>query len=179
MAVGDKPNKPLHQRTNDKKQMPKIELVTEINSTTETCFDLSRSIDLHKISTVQTNEEAIGGRTTGLINLNETVTWQATHFGVRQKLTSKVTAFDRPNYFIDEQIKGVFKSIIHEHRFEKVGDKVIMKDIFEFHSPFGFFGKIFNKLILTAYLKKLLIDRNQIIKEFAETEKWKEVLNGE
>lgn len=54
-----------------------------------------------------------------------------------------------------------------------------MKDIFEFHSPFGVFGKIFNKLVLTRHLKRLLIDRNQIIKEFAETEKWKKVLNGE
>ena len=158
--------------------MPKIEIITQINSTLEICFDLSRSIDLHKISTAQTKEQAVAGRTNGLINLNETVTWQATHFGIRQKLTSKITAFDRPNYFIDEQIKGIFKSIIHEHKFEKVGDYVIMKDTFEFHSPFGFLGKIFNKLVLTNYLKRLLIDRNQIIIEFAETEKWKEVLNG-
>jgi ligand-binding SRPBCC domain-containing protein len=162
-----------------KKNMPKIELTTEISSTLEICFDLSRSIDLHKISTTQTNEQAISGRTNGLINLNETVTWQATHFGVRQKLTSKIIVFDRPNYFVDEQIKGIFKSIIHEHIFEKVGDKVIMKDIFEFHSPFGLFGKLFNKLVLTNYLKKFLIERNLIIKQFAETEKWKEVLNGE
>lgn len=156
--------------------MPKIVIITEINSTLETCFDLARSIDLHKISTAHTNEQAVEGRTNGLINLHETVTWQATHFGIRQKLTSKITAFDRPNYFTDEQIKGIFKSIIHEHKFEKVGDKVIMTDIFEFHSPFGLFGKLFNRLILTNYLKKLLTDRNQIIKAFAETEKWKEVL---
>lgn len=156
--------------------MPKIVIITEINSSLETCFDLARSIDLHKISTAHTNEQAVEGRTNGLINLHETVTWQATHFGIRQKLTSKITAFDRPNYFTDEQIKGIFKSIIHEHKFEKVGDKVIMTDIFEFHSPFGLFGKLFNRLILTNYLKKLLTDRNQIIKAFAETEKWKEVL---
>lgn len=159
--------------------MPKIELTTEINSTLEICFDLSRSIDLHKISTAQTKEQAIAGRTKGLINLNETVTWQATHFGIRQKLTSKITAFDRPNYFIDEQTKGIFKSIIHEHKFEKIGDKVSMKDIFEFHSPFGLFGKFFNTLVLTSYLKRLLIVRNQKIKEFAETGKWKEVLYRE
>lgn len=159
--------------------MPKIELTTEIKSTLEICFDLSRSIDLHKISTAQTNEEAIEGKTSGLINLNETVTWQATHFGIKQKLTSKITAFDRPNYFIDEQIKGIFKSITHEHKFEQLADRIIMKDIFEFHSPFGVLGKVFNQLVLTNYLKKLLLVRNQIIKEFAETEKWKEVLNGE
>ena len=51
--------------------MPKIELKTEINSTLEICFDLSRSIDLHKISTAKTNEEAIEGTTSGLINLNK------------------------------------------------------------------------------------------------------------
>lgn len=159
--------------------MPKIELITEINSTLEICFDLSRSIDLHKISTAQTKEEAIAGVTAGLINLNETVTWQATHFGIKQKLTSKITAFDRPNYFIDEQVNGIFKSIIHEHRFEQASGKVIMKDIFEFQSPLGILGKIFNHLVLTTYMTKFLLDRNQIIKEFAETDQWKTILNGE
>jgi ligand-binding SRPBCC domain-containing protein len=158
--------------------MPKIELTTEINSTLEICFDLSRSIDLHKISTAQTNEQAIAGRTKGLINLNETVTWQATHFGIRQNLTSKITAFDRPNYFVDEQTKGIFKSIFHEHKFVQVADNVLMTDIFEFKAPFGILGEIFNKIILTNYLKQLLENRNKIIKEFAETEKWKAVLNG-
>lgn len=162
-----------------KKHMPKIELITEINSTIEICFDLSRSIDLHKISTAQTNEQAIAGRTSGLINLYETVTWQATHFGVKQKLTSKITAFERPNYFTDEQVKGIFKSIVHEHKFEKVGNMVTMQDIFEFHSPFGLFGKLFNQLILTSYMKRLLIKRNKIIKEFAETKKWELILDGE
>ncbi len=158
--------------------MPKIELKTIINSTLDICFDLSRSIDLHKISTAKTNEEAIEGITSGLINLNETVTWQGTHFGIRQKLTSKITAFDKPNYFRDEQIKGAFKSIYHEHKFEQIENKILMTDIFEFQSPFGILGNLFNKLILTKYLRNLLIDRNNIIKEFAETDKWKLVLNG-
>ena len=112
--------------------MPKIEITTEINSTKEICFDLARSIDLHKISTAPTNAEAIDGRTKGLINLNETVTWQATHFGIKQKLTTKITAFDKPNYFVDEQTKGIFKSIYHLHSFEIVENKVLMKDVFEF-----------------------------------------------
>jgi ligand-binding SRPBCC domain-containing protein len=110
--------------------------------------------------------------------LNEFVTWQATHFGFRQKLTSKITAFEKPNYFVDEQLKGAFKSIRHEHIFEESAGKVIMKDIFEFQSPFGVFGQLFNKLILTRYLRKLLIERNRVIKDFAETGKWKLVLNG-
>lgn len=156
--------------------MPRIELITEIDSTIDICFDLSRSIDLHKISTVKTNERAIDGKTSGLIGLNEFVTWEATHFGFRQNLTSKITAFERPNYFVDEQLKGAFKSIHHQHIFEKNCGKVIMKDIFTFHSPFGIFGHLFNKLILTNYLKKLLIARNKVIKEYAESDRGKLIL---
>ena len=159
--------------------MPKIELTTEIDSTIGICFDLSRSIDLHKISTAKTNELAIEGVTSGLISLNEFVTWEAKHFGIRQKLTTKITAFERPDYFVDEQIRGAFKSFRHEHIFEMVSGKVIMKDIFEFHSPFGIFGIFFNKIILTNYMRKLLIERNRVIKDFAETGKYKLIIGCE
>jgi len=156
--------------------MPVIVLETKIKSNIEICFDLARSIDLHKISTEKTNEEAIEGTTKGLINLNEFVTWQATHFGVKQKLTSRITAFDRPYHFRDEQIKGAFKSIVHDHYFEMKEDCVVMKDVFEFQSPFGIIGKLFNKLILIEYLTKLLFDRNNVIKDFAESGKWELLL---
>lgn len=153
--------------------MPKIHLTTEIHAPIARCFDLARSIDLHKISTEKTNEQAIAGKTSGLIELGEYVTWQATHFGIKQTLTSKITAFESPTYFKDEQIKGAFRSFTHEHLFKQVGDKVIMQDIFDFKAPFGFIGALFNYFILTNYMRKLLIDRNNVIKSFAETDKWK------
>lgn len=98
--------------------MPRIELKTEIKASKEIVFDLSRSIDLHKISTEHTNEEAIAGKTSGLIGLDESVTWRARHFGIYQKLTSKITEYDRPNYFADEMIRGAFNKFKHEHHFE-------------------------------------------------------------
>lgn len=157
--------------------MPTIELSIEICGDIEICFDLARSIDLHKISTAKTNEVAIKGRTSGLINLGEQVTWQATHFGIRQKLTSKITAFERPLHFRDEQLDGIFKFIVHDHYFEQSSGKVIMKDIFSFKSPFGLLGRVFDKLVLKKYLTKFLIERNNLIKEYAETTKWKQVIN--
>lgn len=55
--------------------MPIIELLTIINTDKiENVFDLSRSIDLHKISTKKSKEEAISGKTSGLLSLNESVT---------------------------------------------------------------------------------------------------------
>lgn len=153
-----------------------IKLETTIKSDINSCFDLSRSIDLHTLSTAKTNEQAIDGVTSGLINLGESVTWEATHFAIRQKLTSKVTAFDRPFHFRDEQIKGAFKYILHDHYFEQKNEIVIMKDIFEFQSPFGLIGKLFDKIVLKSYLTKFLIVRNEMIKEFAETDRWKSIL---
>ena len=41
--------------------MPTIQLETIINADIKICFDLSRSIDLHQISTAKTNEKAIAG----------------------------------------------------------------------------------------------------------------------
>ena len=157
--------------------MPVIQLETVIHSSMEICFDLSRSINLHVLSTAQTNEHAIEGKTTGLISLNESVTWEARHFGVKQRLTSKITAYNKPFHFRDEQTKGIFKFMQHDHSFEQNIKQVIMKDSFVFESPFGIAGKVFNTLVLTKYLTKFLKTRNNLIKEFAETEKWKLVLN--
>ena len=156
--------------------MPIIKLTTFIESSQEIVFDLSRSIDLHKISTPNTDEEAIAGKTNGLIGLNEWVTWKAKHFGIYQKLTSKITSFERPHSFTDEMQKGIFKSFKHQHIFKKTENLIEMTDIFEYKSPFGIFGQLADTLFLEKYMTEFLKERNQIIKEFAESDKWKLVL---
>ena len=95
--------------------MPIIKLETKINAPVERVFDLARSIDLHRDSMSKYDEKAIAGVTSGLIRMNETVTWEAAHFGVRQNLTSKITAFERPWHFRDSMVKGVFKRFDHDH----------------------------------------------------------------
>ncbi|WP_127845637.1 SRPBCC family protein [Psychroflexus aestuariivivens] len=156
--------------------MPIIELRTEINANIEIVFDLSRSIDLHKISTEKTNETAVAGKTNGLIELDESVTWRAKHFGIYQKLTSKITEFNRPNYFADEMISGAFSRFKHEHHFEKLNGMTLMTDIFDYKSPLGILGILADKLFLENYMTDLLSERNRIVKEFAESEKWKQIL---
>ncbi|MFN8285229.1 MAG: SRPBCC family protein [Chitinophagales bacterium] len=156
--------------------MPLISLITEINAPIERCFQLATSIDLHMVSTETTGEKAIAGRTQGLILLNETVTWRAKHLGVWQTLTSRITAYNYPTFFTDEMVQGAFKSIVHHHRFAKAGDKTIMEDEFYFESPLGLAGRLFNRLFLTSYLKRLLQHRNAIIKQYAESDEWKKIL---
>jgi ligand-binding SRPBCC domain-containing protein len=156
--------------------MPKITIETKIKAAKSIVFDLSRSIDLHKISTQQTNEEAIAGVTSGLIGKNEWVTWRAKHFGIYQKLTSRITVFEKPECFVDEMEKGIFKRFRHEHIFQEIAGETLVIDIFDYESPLGILGKIADKLFLESYMKRLLEKRNKTIKEFAESERWKEVL---
>lgn len=148
--------------------MPIIELETLIHADIEICFDLARSIDFHSLTTAKTKEKAIAGRTSGLIELGETVTWEAVHLGIKQHLTSKITAMEIPFHFRDEMQQGTFRSIKHDHYFEKKGEQTIMKDIFRFESPLGLLGSFFNKVFLTNYMRKFLVERNQMIKEYAE-----------
>lgn len=156
--------------------MPKIHLETKIKADILIVFDLSRSVDLHKISTAHTNEEAIAGRMTGLAELNDTITWRAKHFGVTQKLTSLITDVEKHTYFADEMVKGAFKRFRHEHFFSEKDGIVMMKDLFDYDAPFGPLGRLADILFLKKYMTRFLENRNQVIKEFAESERWKEVL---
>jgi ligand-binding SRPBCC domain-containing protein len=158
-------------------EMPRIELRTEIKAEKKLVFDLSRSIDLHKVSTEKTKETAIAGKTSGLIGMNESVTWRAKHFGFYQNLTSRITEFQRPDFFADEMEKGAFKEFKHEHHFIELNDATQMTDIFDYKSPLSFLGKLADKLFLRKYMTELLLERNRVIKEFAESDKWKQVLN--
>lgn len=156
--------------------MSKIHLTTFIAAPVERVFNLSRSINLHTISTAGTNEKAIAGVITGLINLNETVTWQARHLFKTRQHTSVIAAMEIPISFVDEMVKGDFKSFRHQHHFKQIDNGTIMIDILEFESPYGAAGKFFNAIYLKRYLEKFLIKRNNTIKEYAETQKWKAIL---
>lgn len=150
--------------------MSTIYLNTIIKSEIQTVFDLARSIDLHQKSTFKTGEKAIAGRTSGLIEEGETVTWKAKHLGVYQTLTTKIISMNKPHHFIDVMQRGAFKSMKHQHIFRQKGKNTIMTDIYEFESPFGIIGKIFNTLYLKNYMKSFLLERNQLIKATAEND---------
>lgn len=149
--------------------MPIITLTTAIAAPIETVFDLSCSIDLHIASTAQTNERAVAGRTEGLIELGETVTWEATHFLVRQRLTVRVTQFNRPSHFRDSMVSGAFTRFDHDHKFETCEVGTMMTDVFDFSSPFGPLGWVTNWLFVTRHLRKLLVERNRLVKTVAES----------
>lgn len=149
--------------------MVKVITEIEIDAAIDVCFDLARNIDVHTQTVWRhTKERAVAGTTTGMINEGETVTFQATHFLIRQKLRSKITAYNRPFLFVDEMMYGAFKSLRHEHNFIDLGNKTLMRDTLVFEAPLGLLGWLAERLVLQHYMKRFLMHRNVNLKRLAE-----------
>lgn len=153
--------------------MPLIELETLIAAPPERCFDLARSIDFHMVTAGSTGETAVAGRTSGLIELGERVTWRAKHLGVWQHLSVKITELTRPAHFRDEMTRGAFASMCHDHDFTARDGHTVMRDRFDYRSPLGPLGPLVDWLFLEQYLRRFLVLRAGLIKSAAESDQWK------
>src|SRR5690606_38099058 len=150
--------------------MPIIRLSIHVAAPIERVFDLARSIDAHVASAGRSAEKAVAGRTSGLIELGESVTWEARHLGIRQRLTSRITRMERPSLFEDQMLKGAFRRIRHVHEFRVVEGGTEMIDVFDFEAPLPVLGVIAETLFLTSYMTQFLRERADWIKRMAETE---------
>jgi ligand-binding SRPBCC domain-containing protein len=148
--------------------MLRIEFWVDIRASRELCFDLARDIDLHPHSMAGSGERAIAGRTSGLIELGEEVTWQARHFGLIHTHRARITAFERPAHFRDSMVAGRFKRFEHDHVFDEVAGLTRMRDILDFESPCGPLGRLVDRFVLSGYLSRLLRRRGAVIKAEAE-----------
>lgn len=149
--------------------MTVITLQTVIDAPIGVCFDLARDIDLHQKTTEKTRERAVAGKTTGLIEKGDSVTWEAVHFGIKQRLSVTIDEMNYPYYFNDKMVKGAFKEMSHNHFFEFKEGKTLMRDEFSYQTPFGIIGKFFDMLVLKEYMRKFLVERNRILKDVAES----------
>lgn len=149
--------------------MPTIHLETFIKAPVEVCFDRARDVEVHMASTAATSERAVAGVTSGALELGDEVTWEAYHLGVRQRLTSKITALERPRVFVDEMQRGAFKHLRHTHLFASRQDGTLMTDELNYSSPLGPLGRVIDWLFLEKYMTRLLITHNDYIKKLAES----------
>lgn len=136
-------------------------LVTRTTVPVEQMFDVSLSIDEHMASMDRSGERAIAGITAGSIGLGETVTWRARHFGIWFTMTSQVTSLERPDRFVDEQVRGPFRSFHHEHAFARDGETTVMVDTLTVGSPI--FGRLTERSVLVPYLRRLIRRRNHYL----------------
>ncbi|QFT87546.1 hypothetical protein FIU87_02680 [Bacillus sp. THAF10] len=148
--------------------MPTIIHKEFIKAPMEKCFDLARNVDIHTKTTAKTREKAVDGVTRGLLEEGDSVTWEAIHFGVKQRLTAKVISMEKPYEFTDIMLKGAFQSFTHTHRFESVTNGTMMHDTFEYTAPLGPLGILADKLFLKRYMTGFIIDRAKELKKIAE-----------
>ncbi len=152
--------------------MPRIEITTMIRAPIAVVFDLARNIDVHQASQSEHRERAVAGRVSGLIEEGEEVTWEAVHFGIRQRLCSRIVSMSRPRHFRDSMVTGAFRRFDHDHLFDESADGVTaMRDVFDYDSPLGILGRIADLLFLKRHMIRLLSGRGRVISQMAESMK--------
>lgn len=148
--------------------MPTLTLVTEIHAPIERCFDLCRDLDVHARTLAHTRERLVGDKTGGLAELGDVLTFEATHLGVRQRLSSHITEFSRPHLFADEALSGAFARLRHVHLFTQVPGGTLMRDHLTWKAPLGPLGVLADWLFLKRYLLRFLVIRNRSLKAICE-----------
>lgn len=162
--------------------MVRLETLTVIEAPLARCFDLARSIEVHLLGNIHFGENAlaIGDVNSGLIEMGQTVVWRAKHFWVWQNLTSKMTAFNRPVFFEDTMLRGAFQSMRHEHIFHPVTEnRTEMRDVLYFSAPLPVLGRVAEVLVLRRHMQNLLLERNAVLKEIAESSAWRKYVPAE
>lgn len=148
-----------------------LQIETFIQAPKELCFDLARSTDLHVESAEFSSEKIVAGVSTGLLKLNDTVTFEGRHFGIRQRMSTQITKFNRPYSFSDSQITGIFKSFVHDHSFIEKNEGTVMTDTITFKCPYGPIGFLVDPLI-KLHIAKFMQIRVTKIKKVAESNDW-------
>lgn len=148
--------------------MPVIQYEIHINAPINQCFDLARDVMIHTETTSKTKEKIVGGVQEGLMEEGDTVTWEAIHFGVKQRLTAKIIEMHKPHKFVDVMVKGAFHSFTHTHEFRESEKGTVMKDTFSYQSPFGLLGKLADQLFLERYMSQFIASRSKELKRIAE-----------
>jgi ligand-binding SRPBCC domain-containing protein len=143
--------------------LARIVVETRVDAPVERVFDLARSVDLHLESARASEERAVAGKTSGLLGAGDSVTWEARHLGRRRRLAVRITSFDPPRFFRDEQVDGPFVRFRHDHCFEPEGGATLMRDTIDFASRVA----LVDRVVLAPYLRRFLVRRNEAISRTA------------
>jgi ligand-binding SRPBCC domain-containing protein len=146
-----------------------IEVVALVGAAPAVVFELELDVGVHAESMAGSREVASTSTGHRRLGLGDEVTFQARHFGLPWRMTSRITRYDAPHCFVDEQIRGPFRALHHEHVFEDLGDdRTRMIDRMTITAPFGPLGVLVTRVVLAPYLRRLLERRSAHIKCLAD-----------
>jgi ligand-binding SRPBCC domain-containing protein len=149
--------------------MGHVVVETLIVAPREVVFDLARDVSVHTASAAFSRERAVApGRTAGLLELGDTVTFEGVHFLLRLRFTARIVELDRPARFVDELVRSAFRELRHVHEFEERDGATIMRDTLDWTSPFGALGRIADELFVTGHMRRFVTRKQLALKELAE-----------
>jgi ligand-binding SRPBCC domain-containing protein len=142
---------------------------TFIRAPRERVFDLARDVEAHNRSAAFSGERCVEpGRTHGLLELGELVTFEGVHFGIRQRVTAKIVELDFPRRLVDELQQSAFTRLRHEHDFEERDGGTLMRDTLDWTSPLGPLGRLADSLVVYRHMKWFVTTKQLALKAMAE-----------
>jgi ligand-binding SRPBCC domain-containing protein len=156
--------------------MPKIHLTQFIQAPIERVFDLNRNLTLRKKGLQQKGAPFLFSSSKGLVDAGETITLRAKHLGKTREMTARITALNAPHQFVEEQVRGDLKSYRHEYHFKPTENGTILIDVLEYEGPRDLLGSLAAPFFLKSILTNMLKQKNELVRQYAESEKWRAVL---
>jgi ligand-binding SRPBCC domain-containing protein len=150
--------------------MTAITIETQIAAPRELCFDLARNVEAHAQSAAFSGEKIVKpGKTSGLLEQADLITFEGRHFGFRQRFTARIITMDPPHRFIDEMENGSFKRLRHIHEFHEIGNGTLMRDFLSWETPFGLVGVLADWLFLKRHMERFVTRKQCGLKALAES----------
>ncbi|MEZ0165610.1 SRPBCC family protein [Kineococcus sp. LSe6-4] len=145
-----------------------IVVVTDVAAPPQVLHDLVLDVDVHADSLSGSGESATTSTGRRVLRAGDEVTFTARHLGVRWTMTSRVSVAERPHRVVDEQVRGPFRRLRHEHLFTATPAGTRMTDRVEVALPGGPLGALAVRLVAGPYLRRLLRERAAHLRAVAE-----------
>jgi len=90
----------------------------------------------------------------------------------------EISAMERPAWFQVVMIRGPFRFMRHDHFFRSLpGGETELRNVYAFAAPLAVLGRVAEVTFLGRYMAGLLRERNEVIREIAESADWPRYLN--
>lgn len=125
---------------------------------------------VHAATSAFTGERVVEpGRTRGLLELGDLLSFEGRHLGVRQRITVRITEMDPSRRYVDEGVRVAFRALRHVHEFIAENDDVtLMRDVVTWRSPFGILGRAADALFVARHMRWFVTEKQTRLKQMAE-----------
>ncbi len=148
-----------------------------VHAPIDRCFQLTCCIALVR---EELGMEPVQGRTSGLVQANDTVRWEGWQLGMRHFHVTHISGYIRPVFLQDTMLDGRFRTFQHDHHLRALPDGTTqLQDELRFTLPFGPVGRATGRIVMVPHILRLMQKRFARIRRIAESDDWRRYLPGD